>query len=125
MKYNKNIVLYILIGGFFEQIVEFIEQCIWEMDGSELTNIFYEGADYAELRYIDGFCVLDYDVSQEEEREHISGTLEVSTFIDGYAYCEGEDIVVGIGFYTLDLTFEFLGYGDQYSDLELDLEYTC
>lgn len=125
MKYNKNIVLNILSSEFFKQIEEFIEQCVWELDGSELAHIIYEGADYAELDYIDGLRILDYDVWQEEENEHISGALEVSAVIDGYAYWEGEDIAVGFGFYTLGLTFEFLGYGDHYSDLELDLEYTC
>lgn len=117
MKYNKNIVLNILSSEFFEQIEEFIEQCVWKLDCSVLA------ADYAELDYIDGLRVLDYDVSQEEESEHISGTLEVSTVIDEHAYWEGEDIVVGSDFYTLGLTFEFLGHGDHYSDLELDLEY--
>lgn len=125
MKYNKNIVLNILSSEFFEQIDEFVEQCVWELDGCELANIIYEGGDYAELDHIDGLWVLDYDVSQEEENEHISGTLEVSAVIDGYAYWEGEDIAVGSGFYTLGLAFEFLGFGDHYSDLELDLEYTC
>lgn len=120
MKYNKNIILYILSSEFFEQIEEFTMHCVWELGDSELCYMIDGGADYAELNYIEGLYVLDYEVVQEEENERIYGALEVSTSIDGYVHWEDKDIATGTGDYTLGLSFEFLNCGDYYSDLELE-----
>ena len=123
MKYNENIVLDILSSEFFGEIEEYTLECIWQMTESDIWDIIDEGADYAELEYIDGLEVIDYEVKEEDETEYISGTLEVSACIDGYAHWDGEDINMGSGFCELDMSFGFLRCRDEYLNLELEYIY--
>ena len=95
MKYNKNIILNILSSKFFEQITEYTLECVWQLDESDLWNIFDEEAVCADLDNIDSLRVTDYSVHQDEESEHICGTLEVSAFITGYAHWDGENLYLG------------------------------
>lgn len=123
MKYNKNIVLNILSSEFFDPIEEYTTECIWEMDGADLCRVFDMSVDYAELDYIDGLYVSDYDIEEDEEGECISGTLEVSAYIEGYVHWDGENVNVKNEIYEFVMYFQFYADGDEYSNLSLEHVY--
>lgn len=121
MKYNKNIILNILSSNFYDQIKNFALECVWDLDETELYDIGYEGAEYADLDYIDKIRVMDYKVNQEKEKEYLSGILEVWAGIDGYIFEDEENtnIYTGSGLHVFGMTFGFWGSQDVYSNLEL------
>lgn len=122
--YNKNIILNILNSTFGDEIEEYIQNCVVEMDSNELKEYFEQETDYAVLDVLEQMVVQDFEVELDEEnKELISGTLEISAEIDGYVHWEGEEIYIESAAVTIGLLYEFHAENEQYTDLYLEYLY--
>lgn len=126
MLYNKNIVLDILSSNFWDSIEDFTNGCVMDMSSIDLDGVFEYMTDYAALDSITEMKVTDYEAEKEEGdifKELISGILEVSADIEGYAHWDGEDILIDHGEVVLGFSFSFYAEKGEYTDLDLGYLY--
>ncbi len=123
MKYNKNIILNILTDDFENEIAEYVLDCIWNLDGSDLYDAFESVIDYADLDYIDKISLIRYEVDEEKNEECIHGVIEIIAYIDGYVHWDGENMLMGGAPFMLGVEFSFMIEEGIAEGLELEYIY--
>lgn len=123
MTYNNNIILNILQSNFWDEIEICVADYIISLDEFNLAENFDNIVDYAELDSINEMLVDSYEIKleAEEDREYISGIIEIECSIDGYVHWDRENIAIDKGIVNVGVQFSFCSEKDKYYDLELEL----
>lgn len=120
---SRNAVLSIIENNFYDELTEYVAECVTRLEFEELDELFELSVDYAELDTVDQLRVSDLESEEEEDGEIISGMLEAEVTLDGYAYWDGENDFVGTAMQIFGFAFSFYVDGKTYSDFELVYEY--
>lgn len=123
MLFNKNIILEILQSDFGNQVEAMIENCVMDMEASELELLMGYSVDYALLDGIEEIYVTEYEVESEHGEQNVSGVLDIKAMISGYTHWDGEEMHVEDGVVNLVIGFYFETDGNQHTNLQLEQLY--
>lgn len=123
MLFNQNIIAEILRSSFGNEIEEFVNGCVTDLEDYDLEDVFTETVDFAVLDCIDEIAVEDYRVEDEEDGRTVSGELGITAVLDGFETVGSENVFKDTGVTVFEAAFSFYAVGGKYSDIELEYLY--
>lgn len=123
MLFNQNIIAEILRSSFGNEIEEFVNDCVMDLEDYDLEDVFTETVDFAVLDCIDEIAVEDYRVEDEEDGRTVSGELGITAVLDGFETVGSENVFKDTGVTVFEAAFSFYAVGGKYSDIELEYLY--
>ncbi len=123
MELDREHIQIILENQFAEDIYRKVLDSVSELEQGDWLDAFELFVDYVLVDTIEDIQVESWEVERYVEELTVSGLLELSVELEGYAHWDGEDISAGTAEFPMRYAFEFSMIGEECGNLHLEYEY--